>query len=173
MNQTITTAEDPPTSRSRRRLRAGLSRFTTGVTVVTFHGPDGPRGFTVNSFTSVSLNPPLILVGVARGARAHSDLPGRHFAVNVLGAEQVSLAKHFAGHDGAAPSWLESGEAPTLAGSLATFQCRPWHRCAAGDHTLHLGIVTAFDYRSGDLLGFVNGRFATVTEPVDGIEYLL
>ncbi len=67
-------------------LRACLSRFAAGVTVVTFAGPQGPRGLTVSSFTSVSMRPPLVLVCIARTARSHDELARQPFCVNVLGA---------------------------------------------------------------------------------------
>ncbi|GAA4845444.1 flavin reductase family protein [Saccharopolyspora rosea] len=156
-----------------RRFRSCLGRFATGVTVVTFDGPGGRRGFTANSFTSVSMDPPLVLVAVARGARAHDELPGRPFAINVLGAEQQALALHFAGRPQVEPEWIDDGTAPRLAGVLAHLECRPWRTYDGGDHSLHVGEVVDFDYRAGDLLGFANSRFVAVQEPVLGMEHLL
>jgi flavin reductase (DIM6/NTAB) family NADH-FMN oxidoreductase RutF len=157
----------------RRRFRSCLGRFATGVTVVAFDGATGRHGFTANSFTSVSMDPPLVLVSVARSATAHDELPDRPFTINVLGAEQQALALHFAGRPQLDPVWLETGTAPRLAGALAHFECRPWRTCEAGDHTLHIGEVTDFDYRGGDLLGFANSRFTTIAEPVLGMEHLI
>lgn len=96
-------------------LRSCLSRFVTGVTVVTFDGPRGRSGLTINSFTSVSLDPALVLVAVARTARSHGDLSGRAFCVNVLGAEQEATARFFAGRPAAEPGWLDHPVAPRLA----------------------------------------------------------
>ena len=98
-------------------LRACLGRFATGVVVVTFDGEDGPRGITVNSFTSVSMDPPLILVSVAKQAKAHDLLYGRPFCVNVLGAEQEALARQFAGAHIGPAVWVDSPVAPRLHGS--------------------------------------------------------
>ncbi|MBI0298847.1 flavin reductase, partial [Streptomyces sp. PRKS01-29] len=81
-------------------LRACMSRFATGVTVVTFAGDEGPRGVTMNSFTSVSADPPLVLISVARRTRSHDQLVDRPFCVNVLGAEQEPIARLFAGAQG-------------------------------------------------------------------------
>lgn len=157
-------------------FRCGLGRFATGVTVVTYFERAERRGFTVNSFTSVSMDPPLVLVSVARSARAHDELHGRTFVVNVLGAEQAELAMHFAGKPRLEPPWVTCDDTdsspPRLAGALAHFQCAPWAAYNGGDHTLFLGEVTDFDYRSGDLLGFSGGRFVTIPEPVFGIEDL-
>ncbi|MER7082045.1 NADH-FMN oxidoreductase RutF, flavin reductase (DIM6/NTAB) family [Saccharopolyspora antimicrobica] len=167
----------PRTARSpadtQRRLRSCLGRFATGVTVITFDGPSGRHGFTANSFTGVSMDPPLVLVSVANAAKAHRELPERPFTVNVLGAEQQALALHFAGRPQAEPAWDDTGSAPKLVGALAHLECRPWRTCEAGDHTLHIGEVVDFDYRGGDLLGFANSRFTTITEPLLGMENLL
>jgi hypothetical protein len=101
------------------RLRSTLGRFATGVAVVTFDAGDGPRGVTVNSFTSVSLEPPLVLVSIAKTASAHDRLRDRAFCVNVLGAEQEPIARRFAGGDaGVEPGFDERGDrAPRLAGT--------------------------------------------------------
>lgn len=154
-------------------LRSGLARFGTGVCVVTVEGEDGPHGLTVNAFTAVSLDPPLVLVAIDRRARGHRLLEGSPFAVNVLGAEQEAVARHFSGdpHPDRV-HWAQGGVAPTLAGALATFECRPWRAYDGGDHTLFLGEVVDFDYRGGDGLGYFNSRFATLEVPVLGVEYI-
>ncbi|KNB50710.1 flavin reductase family protein [Streptomyces caatingaensis] len=133
-----------------RQLRTCLGHFATGVTVVSC-GPDGaPHGATVNSFTAVSLDPPLVLVSLHRDSKAARLLPGRPFTVNVLAGEQAALARHFAGRgSGAAPRWIPSGTglAPRLAGSLATVSCAPWATHDGGDHLLFLGRVEEFAVR--------------------------
>jgi flavin reductase (DIM6/NTAB) family NADH-FMN oxidoreductase RutF len=155
-------------------FRGSLGRFATGVAVVTFDGATGRHGITVNSFTSVSLEPPLVLVAIARTARAHDQLADRPFAVNILGAEQESLALRFAGRPGGAePAWIEGGLAPRLARPLAYFECTPWAAYAGGDHTLYVGEVVDFGYRSGDALAFQGGRFTALPESQLGVEDLL
>lgn len=156
-------------------LRCCLGRFVTGVTVVTFEDEARRYGITVNSFTSVSLDPPLVLVSVAKRARAHDTLGGRPFCVNVLGAEQEPLARAFAGGDAAVvPRWERAdGRPPRLAGSLAHLECRPWGEHDGGDHTLFLGEVTGHAYRYGEALAYANSRFTTVAEPTLGHEYLI
>ena len=155
-------------------LRACVSRFATGVTVVTYEGEDGPRGTTMNSFTSVSAEPPLVLVSVARRARCHVQLLGRPFCVNILGAEQESLARQFAGARGAAePRWAEGARVPRLANPLAWVECAPWHAYDGGDHTLVLGRVTDLGHRDGDALTYAWSRFGAAVEAADGIEYLI
>src|SRR6476661_2624053 len=89
------------------RLRACLGRFATGVAVVAFDGPDGRHGMTINSFTSVSMRPPLVLASVARKARAHDMLEDRPFSISILGAEQEAIARCFAGGPAANVHWHE------------------------------------------------------------------
>ena len=154
-------------------LRSCLSRFVTGVTVVTYEGPRGRSGLTVNSFTSVSLDPPLVLVSIARTARSHGDLRGRAFCVNVLGAEQEATARFFTGHPAGETAWVDHPVAPRLAGPLAWLACEPWREYDGGDHTLFVGLVADFGHREGDALGYANSRFTVFAEPTYGHEFLL
>ncbi len=156
-----------------QHFRGSLGRFATGVAVVTFDTDLGRHGITVNSFTSVSLEPPLVLVSIARTTKSHDELAGRPFTVNVLGAEQRALASNFAGKPTGEPRWVEGTVAPRLAGVLSYFECTPWAAYDGGDHTLYLGEVVSFDYRAGDALGFVNGQFTTIPEYLLGHEALL
>ncbi|MFF3372165.1 flavin reductase family protein [Streptomyces sp. NPDC002680] len=155
-------------------LRACMSRFVTGVTVVTYEGDDGPRGATINSFTSVSAEPPLVLVSVARWARCHDQLLDRPFCVNVLGREQEPLARQFAGTpDAAAPRWAPGSGVPRLDNPLAWAECVPWRSYDGGDHTLVLGQVIALGHRDGDALTYAWSRFGSAVESADGVEHLI
>ncbi|MER8223556.1 flavin reductase family protein [Streptomyces sp. NPDC094143] len=156
-------------------LRACMARFTTGVTVVTFAGDDGPRGVTMNSFTSVSADPPLVLISVARRARSHDQLVDSPFCVNVLGAEQEPIARLFAGAapGPTAPRWVPDAPVPRLHNPLAWVECRPWRSYDGGDHTLVLGRVTDLGHRDGDALTYAWSRFGTAPHSVDGIEHLI
>jgi flavin reductase (DIM6/NTAB) family NADH-FMN oxidoreductase RutF len=155
------------------RFRGSLGRFATGVAIVTFDGATRRHGITVNSFTSVSMDPPLVLVSIARAAKAHDELAGRPFTVNILGAEQRQLALHFAGRSGPEPLWVEGETAPRLSQVLAYFECKPWAAYDGGDHTLYVGEVTDFNYRNGDALAFANSAFTTIPESQLGMEDLL
>lgn len=162
------------TSRPRaHHFRGSLGRFATGVAIVTFDGATKRHGITVNSFTSVSMEPPLVLVSIARTAKAHDELAGQPFSVNILGAEQQELALHFAGRPGPEPRWVEGGTAPRLSNVLAYFECTPWAAYDGGDHTLYVGEVVDFNYRSGDALAFANSSFTTIPESQLGMEDLL
>lgn len=176
-------------------LRACMSRFATGVAVVSYATGGGPRGTTINSFTSVSADPPLVLVSVARTARCHDQLAGRPFCVNILGAEQEALARLFAGMPvpagpavPAAPAgrasagpagpasaearWAPGARIPRLLSPLAWIECEPWRCYDGGDHTLVLGLVTGLDQRDGDALTYAWSRFGRISQGVLGIEFL-
>ena len=150
-----------------RHLRSCLSRFVTGVAVVSYLADGEPRGVTVNSFTSVSMDPPLILVSLARTANAVAHLATVPFTINVLKASQLDIAIQFAGRprDGLRVAWKApaDGLAPVLAGALATFRCRPWQAYDGGDHVLQLGqVVQAEVSGEEEPLLFDRGRFAMV-----------
>lgn len=155
-----------------RDFRDALGCFPTGVTVVTAAVPDGRRaGLTVNSFASVSLNPPLVLWSLL----LHSpSMPifqeATHFCVNVLSAEQAELARHFAKHwddKFAGVSWHPGlGGAPMLEGTIAQFQCRNSDRHYGGDHVIFLGAVERYTYRSGEPLLFSRGVYRTFSRLV-------
>lgn len=127
----------------------------------------------MNSFTSVSMSPPLVLVSVSRAAHSHDALRGSAFCVNVLGAEQEPLARLFAGAASGSAVWHEGPVAPRLAGVLAHLACRPWRDYDGGDHTLFIGEVVDLDYRHGDALGYHSSRFTSIADVQLGIEDLI
>ncbi len=147
MSQTTMKAPDLA---SPQELRAAFGRFATGVVAVTYEA-DGVRyGMTVNSFTSVSLDPALALVAVRKESRAREFLETGHYTINVLAEEQLATGQYFAGRPGdAEPAWLTDGRAPRLEGALAFFECEPWATYDGGDHALVVGRVTAFGHRPG------------------------
>ncbi|HEX6873802.1 MAG TPA: flavin reductase family protein [Micromonosporaceae bacterium] len=149
-------------------LRRAFGAFATGVTVVTVGG-DRPHGMTANSFTAVSLVPPLMLICVERDAVMHSALSqSGAFAVSVLAHDQAGVAKHFA--DRTRPLGLAQFEAvqwqagrvtgaPLIVGALAHFECRVWRRYNGGDHTVFLGRLLSVARRSDEqALLFLNGK---------------
>jgi len=162
-----------------RRLRGCFGHFATGVTVVSYAADGEPRGATVNSFTSVSLDPPLLLVSLARTARACAALPDKPFVVNVLAEDQLDLAMHFAGRTrpGFEVPWLEGAGVPRLRGTVAWFECKPWAAYEGGDHVLHVGEIVHYDSHLGKPLLFYTGDFRSAglalyelprTVPLDG-----
>jgi flavin reductase len=151
-----------------RHLRRSVGQFVTGVTVVTYDVEGSRRGVTVNSFTSVSVDPPLILVSIARCARAAAGLSGASLVVNVLAADQLDLARHFAGQrqDGLEIPWSPHHRPPRLRGAIAWIECRPYAEVEAGDHILFLSRVTSHRTVSREPLLFQTGRFRLVGDHV-------
>lgn len=152
-----------PGPHSTRAFRDALGRFTTGVTVVTTQTEGGPLGITANSFTSVSLEPPLVLWAPARAAgRFPVFVAAEHFAVHVLGVEQAALCAAFV-RDGAAFSDLPWASGPTgtplIDGCLARFDCSRYAVYDGGDHALVLGRVLAATTRAGAPLVFSGGQY--------------
>ena len=144
-----------------RILRDALGRFVTGVTVVTAPTPAGPIGITANSFTSVSLDPPLVLWCPARASRrfAHFDAAG-HFAIHVLGADQLEIARRFASGAGGFDAQEQSPEGvPLLPDALARFDCALHAAHDGGDHTIVVGRVLRAELRAGAPLVFSGGDY--------------
>lgn len=146
-------------------LRRALGAFATGVTIVTARAADGePVGFTANSFTSVSLEPPLLLVCLAHSAASYRIFcETDSFAVNVLEAGQEETAKRFAtrGADKfGATAWVPGLRgAPLIEGSLARFDCAMHERLTAGDHDILMGRVMGFERHEGAALVYHAGSF--------------
>ena len=131
-------------------LRQALGRFTTGVTIITCLDAQGRAvGLTANSFTSLSLDPALVLWSLRRSSPTLAAFSAAtHFAVNVLGEAQVEVSRHFASNavDRFAQGQWSAGLAglPVLAGSAAVFECASVSQQDAGDHVLFIGRVLDF-----------------------------
>jgi flavin reductase (DIM6/NTAB) family NADH-FMN oxidoreductase RutF len=159
-----------------RTLRNCLGHFATGVTVITCADDDGePHGATVNAFTAVSLDPPLVLVSLDRDTKSCRYLEDRPFTVNVLREKQDDLALHFAGRPREKPiPWEETGDglAPRIGGSLASVACTPWRGYDGGDHRLYLGEVREFDFQGGEPLVFYLGKFRHLGSAFETVPWL-
>ncbi|HEY3246839.1 MAG TPA: flavin reductase family protein [bacterium] len=145
-----------------RSFRNALGRFATGVTVVTVSTGDGVHGMTANAFTSVSLEPPLVLLSVAQHARMHGYLtPTTRFGISVLSEDQQAYAWNFAGRpqEGLRPIFIQRDGVPVVEHALAHLICSVDALHPGGDHTLVLGRVEALWYRDGSPLTFCRGRF--------------
>lgn len=153
-------------------LRRAFGTFVTGVTVVTTWDETGvPRGMTANSFTSVSLDPPLLLVCVGKGAASYPAFAASPaFAVNLLHEAQAEVSSLFASkspdkfravsHDA-----VHTG-APVLTDCMTWFDCSVYDRVEAGDHMVLIGRVQAFGTSASAPLGFCRGRYAAVKDPL-------
>ncbi len=166
----------PPSRRSSREdvhedgslaLREVMSSYPTGVTIVAGRDEAGePYGLTVNSFTSVSLEPPLVLVCIAHSSTSHDRLvDARHFAVNVLSADQADVAVRFAQE----PSegrfdewpWRESGVGvPIFDDATAWLECRLHQVLDGGDHSILVGRVVGSWVGERPALLFYRGRLS-------------
>ncbi len=157
---------------SKEEFRNAVGRFITGVTVLTVTGPDGQaHGMTANSFTSVSLEPLLILVCVDQNARTLPLLHARQrFVVNILAGHQQALAEYFArpelDHESAEQLGVRYGRSragiPTIEETLGHLDCRVVAAYPAGDHTIFIAEVEDLTAKEGEPLIFHEGRYRTL-----------
>ncbi|GAA2359903.1 oxidoreductase [Catellatospora methionotrophica] len=173
MEAYVNTQATPHVSATDRvSLRRAFGTFATGVTVVTVGGAT-PHGMTANSFTTVSLDPPLVLICVGREAVMHNLLGTTGtFAVSVLAAHQARLARYFA--DRGRPMGRRQFDdvdcvpgprtgAPLLAEALAHFECEVRHAYDGGDHTIFLAEAVALRRGENDAaLLFLQGKFRQI-----------
>jgi flavin reductase (DIM6/NTAB) family NADH-FMN oxidoreductase RutF len=150
-----------------RALRDAFGCFMTGVTVVTTIDANGtPQGFTANSFSSVSLDPPLLLVSLANSSRnLDSFAKGAGFAVNILAEGQKDLSGTFArpSDDRFANVYWKKGPigSPVIAGVSAWFDCTLDQSIPAGDHTILIGRIGGFEATPAAGLGYYRGAYVT------------
>jgi flavin reductase (DIM6/NTAB) family NADH-FMN oxidoreductase RutF/DNA-binding MarR family transcriptional regulator len=148
-------------------FRQALGQFPTGVTVVTAMAGDHPVGMTANSFSSVSLDPPLVLWSVAKSSPSHGPfVEAEAFAIHFLGADHGDLAMRFGrrGSDKFADIKHAPGVtgAPLIDGLAPIFECRTWARYPGGDHTILVGEVVRFVERNHDPLVFHSGELRRI-----------
>ncbi len=149
-------------------FRAVLGRYATGVAVVTAMTPAGPVGMTVNSFSSVSLDPPLVLFCVRQGSTLRTAFTdSAAFAVNVLRDGQRDVARRFAtrGTDRFGSAWYRRGVggAPVLPSVLAVIECATERIVTAGDHEIVIGRVEAVDAdTAADPLLYFEGAYRSL-----------
>jgi flavin reductase (DIM6/NTAB) family NADH-FMN oxidoreductase RutF/DNA-binding MarR family transcriptional regulator len=148
-----------------RELRNCFGKFATGITVITAIAPDGTKlGLTVNSFSSLSIDPPMILWSLDKQSKSMDALcAAPHFAVNVLASGQMDLSNIFARtsdekFDGIELEQSELG-LPLLAGTVAHFECRNINQIDGGDHVIFIGYVENFDMGSKKPLLYTNGEY--------------
>ncbi len=152
-----------------RRFRDALGEFVTGITLVTTVSREGePIAVTVNSFNSVSLDPPLVLFSLARSASRFDDfMEAESFVVNILAGEHEALSTHFARPGNAvmeaAQTRTGAGGLPRLSGAVASFECRVDARHDGGDHVILVGRVGDMSVREGaEPLVYHRGSYASL-----------
>lgn len=152
-----------PDAANARVFRDALGRFATGVTVVTIRGPDGPMGFTANSFASLSLDPALVLWSPAKASQRYPFFAAaRHYSIHVLGQDLADLPGRFSrgGLGFAGLDWEPNAEGvPTLAKALARFDCAQHATHDGGDHLIIVGQVLRLALKEGEPLVFAKGRY--------------
>ncbi len=148
-----------------RDLRRAFGTFATGITIVTTIDAGGrPCGFTANSFSSVSIEPPLLLVNIAKSAYGCKVFTGSNgFAVNILALDQRDLSNRFAaaGSDKfAGIEWHTAATgSPLLEGVVAWFDCMHHRQVDAGDHVILIGEIRQYSYNTDAPLGFCRGAY--------------
>lgn len=157
------TAIDPTAEGQTRVLRDALGRFATGIAVITIDGPEGPMGFTANSFSSVSLDPALVLWSPAKSSvRYPYFLAAKHYAIHILAVSQYDLIARFVrgglGFENL-PHSLNPEGVPLLPGALARFECRQHATHDGGDHQIIVGQVLRFAMQDGAPLLFSQGAY--------------
>jgi flavin reductase (DIM6/NTAB) family NADH-FMN oxidoreductase RutF len=150
-----------------RGFRNALGSFGTGVAVVTATQGGQCLGMTINSFTSVSLQPPLVLWSVGKGAANYTQfLEAERFAIHILGAGQQSVSDRFSQSGGDkfvdVPWEYDQSGVPRLLGCLARFECRREVSYPGGDHQIIIGAVDWFESLAGSPLLFVQGRYLDI-----------
>jgi flavin reductase (DIM6/NTAB) family NADH-FMN oxidoreductase RutF len=151
-----------------RQFRTALSQFATGVTVITAVMPDGTlSGVTINSFNSVSLDPPLVLWSLSHTSSAMATFEAAScYVINVLAGDQIELAQRFASKGAdrfeALPFSLSRQGVPVLAGTVAWFECRHRSQYSEGDHVIFVGQVERCHSHPHRTLGFHRGRFIAI-----------
>ena len=161
-----------PGSDNTQDLRAAFARFATGVTVITCASEMGPVAITANSFSSISLDPPLVMWAASRKSRRFPAFSmAWHYAIHVLGADQQDVCDLFArngfGLSDIAHRFNEH-DVPLIDDCLARFECRQTAIHDAGDHAIILGQVERAKLSSGDALTFFGGKFVRLPQPGTG-----
>lgn len=152
-----------PDAANARAFRDALGRFATGVCVITTQGPEGPMGFTANSFASLSLDPPLVLWSPARSSSRFAIYAAANlYTIHVLAADQDHLSRRFLrggpGFDGLAHEVTAEG-VPVIPGTLARFDCAQHATHDGGDHLIVVGRVIRAHLGTGEPLVFSAGRY--------------
>jgi len=158
----------PPPQVDPTQFRRTLAHWASGVTIVTALTDHGPQGMTANSFSSVSLDPPLVLVCVDHRARMHQAMRGAtHYGVSILAREQEAVSNHFAGRPVplAADPFVTFEGMPVIAGALAHLVCRITDAHEAGDHTVYIAAVEHSQYQDAAApLLYFSGKYRTVAD---------
>lgn len=147
--------------------------FATGVTVIATQGDTNVHGMTANAFTSVSLDPPLILVSIGKNANTHELIKtNKKFSVNFLKEDQKEIAGYYAKKvpnpeiESKLHYMMTKDEIPVMTDSLASLACTLWETYDGGDHTLYIGRIEELEVKEGTPLIFYKGAYHNIDEGV-------
>jgi flavin reductase (DIM6/NTAB) family NADH-FMN oxidoreductase RutF/DNA-binding MarR family transcriptional regulator len=161
-----------------RALRRCFGQFGTGVTIMTSQTGQDRVGVTANSFSSLSLDPPLVLWSIKRTSRSFDAfLKAEYFAVNVLSTDQIAVSQAFSGPQADKFAGIDcvpgKTGSPTIRNAIAIMECQIENRYDGGDHIILIGRVLHFSQSPGEALLFCQGRYAvaidhpTLGAPID------
>lgn len=148
-----------------RAFRDALGRFATGITVITCDSSAGPLGITANSFSSVSLDPALVLWSPAKASKRYDAfVSAKHFAIHIMSDKQSDICSGFAGNGFAFEGydWHNGpNDVPLISHCLSRFECTQEAVHDAGDHSIIVGRVTRVSTQAGDPLMFYSGNYGS------------
>ena len=157
-----------PNTLDPRAYRGALGRFATGVALVATRDDVGaPRAITINSFCSVSLDPPIVSWAIDEASDRHRlFVAARDFSINILSADQQALAERFTRRTEAIieeGGYDLDGSVPLIRGAVSRLTCETRFMQTVGDHTVIFATVRRFEDKGpADMLGYCNGRFTTI-----------
>lgn len=154
----MTHCPDPTT------FRKAAARFTTGVTVVgAISESSRPVGMTANSFVTLSMSPPMVLISLMSGRTLRAVEASQRYCVSVLDAASIHVSSHFAGKpvEGDPPALIEESDFAVLPGALAVFACDVVQSIKVADHTLLIGEVRWCRHEDGRPLAFYRSEFCS------------
>ena len=157
------TDQSPITAMDSRAFRDALGKFATGVALITTESDAGPMGIMVNSFASVSLDPPLVLWSIDKGSKRRPTFEAaKHTAIHILASDQkdacIPFTKDAYAFGGCTVTQNAVGT-PLVEGALARFECEAFAAHDAGDHVIFIARVTNVTTRDADPLVFYQGAF--------------
>ncbi len=173
MNRYLQESTAMSTTIDPREFRRSLAQFATGIVVVTTKDINGKTvGLTMNSFSSVSMDPPLVLFSIAKSSfNIMNFVQAKAYAINVLGSKQRNISDQFsrAGEDKWKDVKFFDGElgVPILDGVAAYFECTPFAQCDGGDHTIFVARVEKHKMAEEDVvpLLFYQGQYRQIGQP--------
>ena len=159
---TFTSSIDPA------HLRRALGMFATGVLIVTTRSGERVHGMTANSFTSVSLSPPLVLICIDHRATMKQALhDAGHYGLSILAEDQQHLSRHFSSRNSSELDvrFEELEGIPVIEKALAQFSCRMTQAPDAGDHLIFIGEITGYRHGRGEPLLYFGGGYKEIHKP--------